>query len=437
MNKFKIIPLGGVGAVTKNMFVYETEKEIIIVDCGIGFPDEPNATQEELFIPDFSYLLERKHKIKGLFITHAHFDHYGAIPHFFSKINASIPIFSSQLATEFIKGKVEDFGLSLKNLEFINFTDRRSTIFFRDFKVTAFHINHSVPQSLGLFIETPLGNVFHVADYKFDLTPFDDQPFDIHQVAFLSRKQPPLLLLSDCLGATKEGYTKSEANIEENFTDIMYKAKGLVLVTTVTSNISRIKQAVVASINTGRKIAFLGKSMEQSVEIGRKLGYFHSLKKYFIEPFKVKKSASNKITVIAAGSYGQKGSALDRISRDKHRLVKLGRGDTVIFSADPSPPGVGIDVNALIDNLAKKKVDIHYYETQENLYVSGHGASGDIKMLLFLTKAKYLLPIGGDYRHMYAYSKIAQNMGYQEDKVLLLEEGKILEFLNREKFIVT
>jgi ribonuclease J len=434
--ELNFVPLGGVQGVTKNLFVYETDEEIILVDCGIGFPDEPVDSQDELLYPDLSYLMGKKDKIKALIISHAHFDHYGAVPYFFERMPLRIPVYSSKLTREYIKLKLRDSKLSADDINFKTIDPEKGPLKFADFEVDSFHINHSVPESLGLRLKTPVGNIFHVTDYKFDWTPVNDQPFDIQKLCRLASEKQPRLLISDCLGANKKGYTRSEAEIEENFTDLMYKADGLVVVTTVSSNISRIKQAIAASAKVGRKTAFLGFSLRSTGKIAKKAGYLDSLKKHIIANKQIKKTPRDQLTVIAAGSYGQSGSALERISRDKHRMVKLQQGDLVIFSADPSPPGVILDVNNMIDNLTRKGAEVHYYEIQENLYVSGHGASQDIKMLLASVKAENILPIGGDYRHMHAYKQIGREMGYKNGKIILLDEQDRLRLFENKKVII-
>lgn len=429
----RLIPFGGVDNVTKNMFVYEFGNDILIVDCGIGFPDEPDP-KEKLLIPDFSYLLTHQDKIRGLIITHAHFDHYGAVPYLLSKIN--VPIFTSRLTQEFIKKKAEEFGIKPKSIDFHIISHKNNNIRIGSFQLTPFHINHSVPQSLGLFLKTPLGNIFHITDYKFDWTPIDEEPFDIQKISQLASQQKPLLLLSDCLGAVKTGHTQSEATIQEVFENLMIRAQGLVLITTVSSNISRIKQAIQASVNVGRKVAFLGRSLEGTSQIAKTLGYFSNLKKYIIPAKKIKSFPFSKLALIVAGSYGQANSALARISENKHNLIKLKKNDLVIFSADPAPPQVIVKVNNMIDNLTRLGVKVYYYEIQDNLHVSGHGTAEDIKMLFSLIKPKYLVPIGGDYRHMYTYSTLAQQMGYQEEQILLLKERQIVEISPKGQIIL-
>lgn len=431
LKNLRLMPLGGVDNVTKNMFVYEFGNDIMLLDCGIGFPDEPGE-EAELFIPDFSYLLSRSNKIRGLIVTHAHFDHYGAIPYLLEKIN--LPIYSSRLTQEFIKKKIEDSGMKTNQVDF-KLIDGQSNFKLGCFNILPFHINHSVPESLGLFIKTPVGNIFHVADYKFDWTPVDERPCDVARISLLASQQKPRLLLSDCLGAAKAGHTRSESTIKEVFENLMIRASGLVLVTTVSTNISRIKQAIQASANVGKKVAFLGRSVEESCQIARTLGYFSSLKQFIIPLKKAKSYPLSRLTFIVAGSYGQTDSALAKISQNKHHLIKLKKGDVVIFSADPAPPGVLLDVNNTIDNLSRLEARVYYHEIQDNLHVSGHGTAEDVKMLFHLVKPQMILPIGGDWRHMYAYSLLAQQMGYKEEQVLLLKEKQIVEINNQGNLV--
>lgn len=429
----RLISLGGVDNVTKNMFIYEFGNDILLVDCGIGFPDEPDPNQE-LLLPDLSYLLANRHKIRGLVITHAHFDHYGAVCYLLSHIN--IPIYTSRLTQEFIKLKAQEAGLKISAIDFHLISSADQMIKIGCFQVIPFHINHSVPESLGLFLRTPRGNVFHVADYKFDWTPVAEEPFDIQKVSALASQKKPLLLLSDCLGATKPGHTKSEKSIQENFERLIGKAEGLVLVTTVSSNISRIWQAVAASVRIGRKVAFLGRSMEQNMEVAKKLGYFKEMNNYLLPLKKIRSYPGRKLTLITAGCYGQSDSALEKLSQNKHHLLRLKERDTIIFSADPSPPGVVVKVNQMIDNFSRLGVQVFYYEIQENLYVSGHGTAEDIKMLLAIVKPTYLLPIGGDFRHMRSYQMLAQQMGYNPSKTILLKEKQIIEFTPQGQLVV-
>ncbi len=431
-NYLRLLPMGGIDNVTKNMFIWESNQDILVIDCGIGFPDDPGS-EASLELPDFSYLLTHRDKVRGVVITHAHFDHYGAVPELLNKIN--LPVYCSPLTAEFIKKKAEEFGLKPKNIDFHLINHRQNQIKIGSFSLTPFHVNHSVPEALGLFLQTPLANICHVSDYKFDWTPVEEKPFAIQKAGFLAQNSQPLLLMSDCLGSTKAGHTMSEAIIQENFARIIAQTRGMVLITTVTSNISRMKQAILASIGAGRKVSFLGRSMEESANIAQRLGYFAGLKKHLVKPRQIKKIAPRKLTVLVAGSYAQSGSALQKISLAQHRRVKLHPNDTVIFSADPSPPGVIVAVNKMVDNLTRIGAQVYYYELQENLYVSGHSAAEDIKMLFALIKPKYLLPIGGDFRYMRAYQLLAGQMGWAEDKILLPKAGQIIE-INAQKQVI-
>ncbi len=432
-NNLKLFPYGGIENVTKNMFIYEFGNDILVVDCGIGFPDDPGK-QDNLLLPDFSYLEANKDRVRGIVITHAHFDHYGAVPNLLQKIN--VPVYTSRLAGEFIKKKAEDVGLKAKYIDLKQISKKDNNIKIGSFVITPFHVNHSVPEAMGLFLKTPVGGIFHVADYKFDFTPVDEEPFDIQKVSRLASSFNIELLLSDCLGAAKAGHTQSEANIQEVLENLMIRAQGLVVVTTVSTNISRMKQTIKASANVGRKVAFLGRSVEQSAGIAKDLGYFSSLKNYILPTKKIKNYPYAKLTLLVAGSYGQPDSSLVRISKNKHNLVKLKKQDTVIFSADPAPPGVIVDVNNLVDNLTKLGAKVYYYDIQDNLHVSGHGTAEDIKMLIAMVKAKNLLPIGGDYRHMNAYSLLAQQMGYKEQQIILPQEKQMIEISQQGKVIV-
>jgi len=431
--KVKLIPCGGVSGVTKNLFIYEQKGDILVVDCGVGFPDEPGEEQELLY-PDFSYLLKNRSKIRGLFVTHAHFDHYGAVPKLLKRIN--MPVYSTRLTKEFILRKARESGLKEKDIDFNIVNHKSNSLKIGSFEIVPIHVNHSVPQTLGIMIRTKAGNIFHISDYKFDWTPVDEKPFDVQKICLLAAEKKPLLLLSDCLGAANPGHTESERTIQQVLENIILRSEKKVLVTTISSNISRIKQAVRAAVNAGRKVSFVGRSIEASGEVARKLGYLKGLKKYLVSNKKIKKMPDNKKCLIVAGSYGQPNSSLTRVSQKKHHLVKLKKNDTVIFSADPAPPQVFVDVNRVIDNLNRLGANVYYYEIQNNLHVSGHGTSEDVKALMAMVRPKLLMPIGGDYRHMWAYKMLAQKMGWKEGEVLLLDEGKELVLGEGERYTI-
>ena len=412
----KFIPLGGVAGVTKNMFLYETEKEILIIDCGAGFPEE--KIDNQLLIPDFSYLRSTRKRILGLVISHAHFDHYGAIPYLLKEFN--LPVFGSKLTLAFTSAKLEDMRIKPKN-RFVPLKLKERVV-LGGFALTPFLVNHSVPEAMGFCLETPVGKIFHVSDYKFDLTPVDGRIFDFHTCTRLS-KDNVLALFSDCLGACEEGFTQTEKNIGENLHRLMAQARGQILITTLSSNLFRIRQIIEAARRLDRKVVVLGRSIQTSMSIGHHLGYLPQLPRE-----QRKKLPEKKLIYLVAGSYGQSNSALMQVAHGKHRQLRLKPGAMVIFSADPSPPNTKEKVDRLVDLLTLKGANVHYYEIQENLHVSGHGSAGDIRLLMALVQPQFLIPIGGCLRHMRAYSLIAETMRINRDRVFELLPGETLLF---------
>jgi ribonuclease J len=395
---------------------------MIIVDCGVGFP-EPEMFGVDLVIPDFSYVRKNKNKLRGIIITHGHEDHLGALPFLFSDIKA--PIYSTKLVSGFIEDKFKDYDM--KNIKVNVFDPEKDTISLGVFRITPFRISHSVPDSVGFAIDTPEGKVFHVADYKFDWTPVDKRPFDVAKLAILA-SQDSLAVVSDCLGSTTLGYTESEKSIEGRIEPIVQKAKGQIFFTTISSNISRMQQAINVAQKMGRKVCFIGRSVNRKAEIAKNFGYLDYQKEMVIDPKQAAKLNKDKIMYIISGSYGQPGSALYRVALTEHDFLSAAVGDVVIFSSDPAPPGSKSNVDFVVDKLIEADIDVHYYDMQEDLHVSGHGSQDDIKMLLALTKPKYYIPIGGTIRHMRAFSQLAQDMGAKPDSVLELLPGESVEF---------
>lgn len=422
----RFIPLGGAGHVNRNMFAYECGEDIIILDCGIGFPDF-EMLGIDVTIPDISYLEKegRKSRVKGIIITHAHYDHFGALPHILPYL--PVPVYGSKLALEFVKMALADAGLPEKQ-DLFEISPEKDSFSLGCFRITPFRVCHSVPDSLGFVLGTPVGNIFHVSDYKFDWTPVEGKLFEVSKVVEAASKEQPLALVSDCLGATTPGYTQSEKNIRDSFEKELEEAEGQVFVVTISSNISRINQAISASLECSRKVCFLGRSIEQSSLIAEKLGYLKIAKKDLVEPKKAKSFDQSQLTYIAAGCYGQPNSAVSKVARGEHPLVTLKKGAKVVFSGDPSPPGVRDAVDLVIDKLILLGAQVSYYEIQENMYVSGHGSAGDIQMLMGLVKPKFFVPIGGTPKHMRGYSLLAQEMGAPAENIFELREGEFLEF---------
>jgi ribonuclease J len=418
----KFIALSGTTGVTENLYVYEYENDMIIVDCGVGFP-EPEMLGVDLVIPDFSYIKENRNKLRGVLISHGHEDHLGALPFLLKEVKTSV--YSTKLVSGFIKDKLDDYGI--KNYDLKVFDPEHDVVSLGNFKITPFRVSHSVPDGVGFAIDTPEGRVFHVADYKFDWTPVDRRPFDINKAAMLAAGGC-LALASDCLGATTPGHTESEEEIEGRIEDIVAQAQGQVFVSTISSNISRIQQAINVAERLGRKVCFVGRSIDSKAEIARNLGYLHYPEGLVIDAKRAGKFNKDEILYIISGSYGQPGSALYRVALGEHENLSVGEGDVVVFSSDPAPPGSKTNVDFIVDKLIEGNVDVHYYDMQEDLHVSGHGSIEDIKMLFALLSPSYFIPIGGTVRHMRAYSLLAQSMGNDAGSVFELTPGESIEF---------
>jgi len=427
MAELKFIALSGTTGATENLYVYEYGNDMIVVDCGVGFPD-PEMLGVDLVIPDFDYIIKNKHKLRGIVITHGHEDHLGALPFLLKDIQA--PIYATRLTAAFIEDKLADYGVKGAHVSIMD-PDRGVSMKFGVFLVNIFRVSHSVPDAVGLAIDTPEGVMMHVPDYKFDWTSVDRKPFDVAKAVSLASKGV-LALASDALGSTTPGHTESEAVLAERIADVVLKSKNRIFFTTISSNISRMQQAITAAEKTGRKVAFVGRSMEAKAEIAKRLGYLKYSSSIEVHARKAGKMPRDKVLFIISGCYGQSGSALHRVAHADHRFLEIEAGDTVIFSADPAPPGSKVKVDYLVDRLLEARVDVHYYDLQEDLHVSGHGSQEDIKFLFGLMKPKFFIPIGGTIRHMRAYSLIAQDMGAPASSVFELMPGDSVEFSNKK-----
>ena len=418
----KFIAISGTTGATENLYIYEYENDILIVDCGVGFPDA-DMFGVDLVIPDFTYLKENKQKIRGLIVTHGHEDHLGAIPFLLKEI-PKVPIYATRLTIGFIKDKLADHGIKG---ELHEFNSEKDILKLGVFKVTPFRVSHSVPDGVGLAIDTPEGMCFHVPDYKFDWTSVDKKPFDITKAALLA-SNGVLSLASDALGSTNPGHTESESVLEDRIENIVSRSQGRVFFTTISSNISRMQQALNVAQRNGRQVVFIGRSMDAKADIAKKLGYLHYPQHLVVTPHKARNIKKDQLMYIISGCYGQPSSALYKATVGDHKFLQIDGTDTVIFSADPAPPGSKVNVDYLVDRLFELGVDVHYYDLQEDLHVSGHGSQEDIKFLFGLVKPKFFIPIGGTIRHMKAYSKIAQAMGATPSQILELTPGDVIEF---------
>ncbi len=425
MAELKFIALSGTTGATENLYVYEYGNDMVVVDCGVGFPD-PEMLGVDLVIPDFDYILKNKNKLRGIVITHGHEDHLGALPFLLKEVQA--PIFATRLTAAFIEDKLADYGVKGVRVNVMD-PDRAIATKLGVFNINIFRVSHSVPDAVGLAIETPQGVLMHVPDYKFDWSSVDRKPFDVAKAVSLASKGV-LGLASDALGSTNPGHTESESVLEERIEQVVSKATGRVYFTTISSNISRMQQAIRAAEKNGRKVAFIGRSMEAKAEIARRLGYLNYGSNIEMNAHAAARAPRNKILYIISGCYGQAGSALHRVAEESHSFLKIEAGDSVVFSADPAPPGSKVKVDYIVDRLLELNVDVHYYDLQEDLHVSGHGSQEDIRFLFGLIKPKYFIPIGGTVRHMRAYSLLAQGLGNPANSIFELMPGDSIIYEN-------
>jgi len=424
-DEVRIVMLGGTGNVTKNMYVYEYHvsgklRDRMIVDCGIGFPG-PEMYGVDLIIPDVRYLMERKDTLRGIVFTHGHDDHIGAIPYIAPRLG-NIPMWGTKLAAAFANLKLKEAHLKAR----VRAVTDGETITMGAFSVQYVRVTHSVPDTAHLVIETPVGSFYHGSDFKFDMTPLDGKVSEVQKIDAAGRKGV-LCLLTDCLGSERRGFTPSEQIVGVTLEKELTLCEGKFLFTTQSSNISRIQLAIEIAVRHGRKIAFVGRSIDQNVEESVKLGYMRFSRDAIVRVQDLKRVPAPKQFLVVAGSQGQPGSALSRIANDDHPFIKIREGDAVVFSADPIP-GNENNVSALIDQLYRMNARVSYSNIMEDLHVSGHGSQGDLMFLLSLLTPSYIVPIGGTYRHMMQYRRLATELGVQKRDVLLLDEGQIVAF---------
>lgn len=420
-NNLTYTPLGGAGHVTSNMHLYETQNEILIVDCGIGFVDE-TIIGVELIIPDITYLKNTRKKIVGMAISHGHEDHFGALPFLLPDL-PSFPIVASPLTAEFANSKLKEFGLS-NRVQKVDFDG--GEVRLGSFSLNFIRVTHSVPDTSHIFIKTQLGNFYHGSDYKFEQNPFDGKKSDLNKITELS-KQGVMCLMSDCLRAEQKGHIPSEATILPALEREIAKTQGKFIVTTYSSNIARVGQIVEAAKKFGRKVCFVGRSMINTKEMAVNLGYLKIPQGMEVSLDQLKNYKDSNVVMVVAGSQGQEHSALSRIVNGDHKEIKLKPSDTVVFSSD-AIPGNEISVNSVIDNIARRGARAIYSTISDEFHVSGHAASEEIALLMDLTKPKNVLPIGGTYKQMVQYKDIARKQGINDRNILLVENGQPVIF---------
>jgi ribonuclease J len=423
------LSLGGAEDVTRNMYVYEYKDQILLVDCGLGFPDE-TMLGVDLLLPDITYLLQNcmpegkaKKNIVGMMLTHGHEDHIGGLPYILPQL-PSFPLYGSPLTAALANEKLTEFRTH-PVVQTVPFTP--GTLQIGDFTITLIHVTHSIPDAAHLFIETPAGNFYHGADYKFDLTPADRKRTEFLKIADAAQKGITALL-SDCLGAERPGFTPSEEMLTQNFEKAMRDYQGKVFITTNSSNVSRLNQAIEAAEKLNRKVCFVGRSIIKAKRIAQHLGYLHIKRGTEIPIDQIPHYKSNQVMLLVAGSQGQENSAMTRIAGGEIKDIRLQPNDMVIFSADPIP-GNELAVSSLVDAIAKKGATVLYSDIASgSFHVSGHGSSGDHMLLISLTQPKFLLPISGTYRHMIAYRTLCEKMHYKRHQIFLIENGQEVVF---------
>lgn len=424
----KFLPLGGIGDVTKNMYVYEYQDQILIVDCGIGFADE-TMLGVDLLMPDISYLLKTKKRIVGMLITHGHEDHMGALPFVLPQL-PNFPIFATPLTAALANEKLKEFGTN-KTVQKVEF-GMQNEVKLGVFSASFVRVTHSVPDTAHILIKTPVGNLYHGSDYKFDLTPADGKKTDFAGIVEAGNTGV-IAMMSDSLGSERPGPTPSEEKLLSSFDHELAKCKGKFIVTTYSSNVARLNQIIDVAKKYHKQICFVGRSLIKVVDVGKRLGLINMPKGMEIRMDQVKRTKDTDLVLVVAGSQGQENSAMTRIATGEHKDITLRPSDTVVFSADPIP-GNEIMVNSLIDTLSKVGVRVMYTDVSRDFHVSGHGSQYEIMLLMNLVRPKNVVPISGTYKQLVAYKDVAHRQGYADKNIFVIEDGQ--ELLIRRQDVI-
>ena len=417
--QLKIIPLGGLNEIGKNMTVYEYGGEIIVVDCGMAFPGD-DMYGIDCVIPDVSYLVKHKNRIRGMFITHGHEDHIGAVPYILKKVN--IPIYCTRLTAGLIRLKLEEHGL-LKSTKIVT-VESGMTVKAGKFSVEFIHVNHSIADSVAFAIHTGLGTVVHTGDFKIDSTPIDGEVIDLARFGELG-KQGVLALLADSTNVERPGYTMSERTVGRTFNRLFQGCKQRIIVTTFASNVHRIQQIMDAAAECGRKVAVTGRSMENVTKVAMDLGYMKPPKNTVVDINKIKSMPLEKQVIVTTGSQGEEMSALYRMAFSQHKQIEVGPGDRVIISAS-AIPGNENTVSRVINELFRKGVEV-IYDRADMLHVSGHACQEELKIIHALTKPKYFIPVHGEQRMLQLHKDLALQMGMDRKNIVICDNGDAVE----------
>ncbi|MBB6735484.1 ribonuclease J [Cohnella zeiphila] len=423
-DKLLIFALGGVGEIGKNMYVIQYGNDIVVVDSGLKFPEE-EMLGIDVVIPDITYLLENRDKVRGILITHGHEDHIGGLPYVLKQLN--VPVYATRLTLGLIENKLKEAGLLGETKRILINAD--SEVQMGSIRASFFRTNHSIPDSVGVCLDTPEGAVVHTGDFKFDHTPVNDQFADLQRIAEIG-KRGVLALLSDSTNAERPGFTPSESNIGKELVDIFRSARQRVVIATFASNVHRIQQIIDAAAETRRKMTVIGRSMVNIVSIASELGYLHIPEGMLIEPEEVNKLPADRVVILSTGSQGEPMSALTRMARSTHRKVDILPGDTVVISATPIP-GNERYVGRTVDELMRLGAYVIYGPgSVTGVHVSGHGSQEELKLMLNLVRPKFFLPIHGEYRMLRHHAMLAEAVGIDKENIFLLDNGDTVEFQN-------
>jgi len=413
-----VIPLGGLCEIGKNMTAIRFDNEILVIDAGLMFPEE-ELLGIDVVIPDISYLIENKHMVKGIVLTHGHEDHIGSLPYVLKDLN--VPIYGTRLTLGLVEAKLKDAGIQGFKLNVM----RQGEIFkVGKFGVELLHVCHSIPDASAIAVHTPYGVIFHTGDFKFDQTPVDGQVTDFQRIAELGY-QGVLLMMSDSTNAERPGYSLSEKEVGKSFYDIFSSAKGRVIVATFASNVHRIQQVIDAAHTYGRKVAVAGRSLINTVTVASEMHYLHLPKNTLIDLEEINRYPAEKIVVITTGSQGEPMSGLSRMAMNDHRKVQIMPGDTVILSANPIPGNEKL-ISKVIDMLFKQGADV-IQGSDMRVHVSGHAYREDLKMMLNLVKPRYFMPVHGEYSKLLKHARLAEEIGMKSEDIFVSENGNVLE----------
>ncbi len=419
--RLRVIPLGGVGEFGRNMMVIEYGKDMVIVDMGLMFPMD-NMPGIDYVLPDTTYVKKNRHKVRGVFITHGHLDHTGALPYLIKDIG-NPPVYGTKLTVGMIRDRLEEFGLE-RHVRLVE-VDPDDILQLGIFKLSFFRVNHNIPDSVGVAIKTPVGVIINTGDWKFDHTPQDQRPTEFGKIAKLGA-EGVLLLCSDSTNAGKPGYAMSEREIQQNLETVFAKAKGRIIIATFASLISRIQQIINAATDLNRKVAISGMSMEKALATAARIGFLKIAKGTLIKVDQIHQYPDNRVIVISTGSQGQESSSLGRMSRGEHRHVKLQKGDTIVLSSSPIP-GNERSVMNLMNKLYGLGADV-IYQTLFDVHTSGHAYREEIKLMLGLARPKYFMPIHGERFMQIRNAEVAQQLGWDDKNIFIMNNGDILEF---------